>query len=139
MTAARCAEAPATATDPRTFEASFAPALVCVGRARRITNAFLSLWGVAGTPAEVVVLAVSELVTNGVEHGSGAVRLRVQYPGNVVCVEVSDGNPAPARLRPVKEDDESGRGLLLVDALAQDWGVSADGRTTWCVVSTRGY
>ncbi|GAA1894959.1 hypothetical protein GCM10009753_24800 [Streptantibioticus ferralitis] len=37
-------------------------------------------------------------------------------------IEVSDGNPSPARPRPTGITDESGRGLLLVDALAQDWG-----------------
>ncbi|MEU6406058.1 ATP-binding protein [Streptomyces sp. NPDC046985] len=132
---------PATAVAPvaakrlpqtsRAFEAAFEPEPVCVGHARRITLAFLGLWHVRGPLADNIALVVSELVSNGVEHGAGDVGLRVQYPDDEIRIEVTDGNPAPARMRSAGDDDESGRGLLLVTVLARKWGVTNDGRTTW--------
>ncbi|MGW3957329.1 ATP-binding protein [Streptomyces sp. NPDC004752] len=115
----------------RAFEAAFEPDPVCVGRARRITTAFLGLWHVRGPLADNIVLVVSELVSNAVEHGTGDVVLRVLYPDNEIRIEVTDGNPAPARMRSASDDDVSGRGLLLVTVLARKWGVTNDGRTTW--------
>ncbi|AZS72461.1 ATP-binding protein [Streptomyces lydicus] len=115
----------------RAFEAAFEPEPVCVGRARRITTAFLGLWHVRGPLADNIVLVVSELVSNAVEHGAGDVGLRVRYPDDEIRIEVTDGNPAPARMRSAGDDDVSGRGLLLVTVLARKWGVTNDGRTTW--------
>ncbi|MEV5481547.1 MULTISPECIES: ATP-binding protein [Streptomyces] len=117
----------------RSFEVSFAPAPACVACMRRITAAFLDLWNVPGPLAENIVLAVSELVTNAVEHGKGGVGLRVRYPDNELRIEVTDGNPTPAKMRRAADNDASGRGLLLVTVLAHEWGVSDGGTTTWCV------
>ncbi|WP_411150131.1 ATP-binding protein [Streptomyces sp. A30] len=134
---------PATAVAPaatkalpqtsRAFDVAFTSNPACVSRARRITRAFLSLWNVNGELAENIVLAVSELVTNAIEHGTGDVGLRVRYPDGELRIEVTDDNPAPAELRPADDEDVSGRGLFLVAVLARKWGVSGDGRSTWCV------
>lgn len=133
---------PATAVAPvpaealpqtaRTFEVAFVPDKMQVSRMRRTTAEQLRLWNVRGTLAENVVLAVSELVTNAVQHGHGAVGLRVRYVVGELRIEVTDGNPEPAELRSAGDDDVSGRGLFLVAVFARDWGVSDDGKTTWC-------
>ncbi|WP_461014582.1 ATP-binding protein [Streptomyces daliensis] len=102
---------------------AFTPEPVRVGHVRRITAAFLGLWDVEPL-VESVVLAVSELVTNAVRHGTGDVGLRVVYVPGELRVEVSDGSAAPAELRSAADDDESGRGLFLVAVLAQNWGVT---------------
>ncbi|MBR7676786.1 ATP-binding protein, partial [Streptomyces daliensis] len=107
----------------RAFEVAFTPEPVRVGHVRRITAAFLGLWDVEPL-VESVVLAVSELVTNAVRHGTGDVGLRVVYVPGELRVEVSDGSAAPAELRSAADDDESGRGLFLVAVLAQNWGVT---------------
>ncbi|MEU6379525.1 ATP-binding protein [Streptomyces sp. NPDC046909] len=134
---------PATAVAPaspeallqtsRAFDMAFAPGPACASQARRTTRAFLRLWNVNGELAENIVLAVSELVTNAFEHGTGDMGLRVWYPGDELRIEVTDDNPAPAELRVAGSEAVSGRGLFLVAVLARNWGVSADGRTTWCV------
>ena len=74
---------------------------------------------------------VNELVTNGVKYGQSWVRIRVDVEGTTVRVEVSDPGPgfSPKVGVPALEQT-SGRGLYLVDRIADRWGVSADDDTT---------
>ncbi|MFF1730777.1 ATP-binding protein [Streptomyces sp. NPDC058247] len=87
-----------------------------------------------------VQLCVSELLGNVIRHvGEGTpVRVRVARAGGaVIRVEVTDPDP---RVLPVLLDatgeDESGRGLVLLDAVARRWGVEqgAASKTVWCEV-----
>ncbi|MFH8466017.1 ATP-binding protein [Streptomyces sp. NPDC017991] len=114
------------------FAVAFTPDECRVAHMRKITAAHLRLWRVPKSTAENVILAVSELVTNGIQHGYGAVGLKAICVDGELRVEVTDGNPAPARLAQADDDDLSGRGLFLVAVLAHNWGVSDDGHTTWC-------
>ena len=117
-----------------------APSARTARRAVRDVAAALSLHG------EVAALLVSELVANAVRHGAAAdgagdVVLRV-LPGRegVLRVEVDD---ASADLPPSSSDPgpraESGRGLLLVDELAQRWGAQPipGGKRVWFEVCGR--
>ncbi|MFF4543647.1 ATP-binding protein [Streptomyces sp. NPDC001406] len=115
----------------RGFAVAFTPKEDRVGRMRRITVAHLRLWRVAGPIADDIVLAVSELVTNAVQHGDGDVALEVLYTDDEVRVEVTDGSPEPAQLSSAQPGDVSGRGLFIVAVLSLEWGVSDDGRKTW--------
>ena len=108
-------------------------------------------WGL-GDLADTIELVVSELVTNAVQAsvdhdgrpgyspdtGLACIHLRLSTDGVAALVEVWDENfqlpvPAPASL-----DDESGRGLMLVDALAERWGwnmpPSGRGKIVWALV-----
>ncbi|MGD9481834.1 ATP-binding protein [Streptomyces sp. TRM70308] len=109
--------------------------------ARLLAAHQLSAWGHPyGTPAhEAVVLVVAELAANAATHGrvagrSFAVRLQYDPAPGLVRVEVSDTHPGhPVRRVPQPEEDH-GRGLLLVDALAARWGVRdrvGPGKTVW--------
>ncbi|GHF33420.1 hypothetical protein GCM10010218_13150 [Streptomyces mashuensis] len=133
------AVAPAPATlrpqTPHAFEVAIAPDPVRVAHMRRITMAFMRHWAVPIQLARDVVVVVSELATNAIQHGHGAVRLRIRHTCNELHVEVTDDNPAPARLQAAADDDVSGRGLFLVHVLARGWGASEDGRTTWATFS----
>ena len=90
-------------------------------------------------PAEVVEAAeivVTELLTNALLHGAPPVRLvvRTDEAGTRARVEVHDGSRAlPVRPRP-SSDAMTGRGLALVDALSEGWGVA---RRTWNVCCRR--
>ena len=88
-----------------------------------------------------IQLLVSELVTNSVRHsGSRApVRLRVWPRPSGVKVEVADGGFGFATDDPRDEEmAESGRGLLILDALTDRWGVNRDGQTrVWFELSGR--
>jgi anti-sigma regulatory factor (Ser/Thr protein kinase) len=107
-----------------------------VGAARRFARWSLVYWGLsAWERADDVSLCVSELATNALLHGAPPGRgflLRVRYDGAVVRVEVHDsggGEPCVSEL-----PDEGGRGLFLVAALADKWGVGQrdPGKVVWC-------
>jgi anti-sigma regulatory factor (Ser/Thr protein kinase) len=81
-------------------------------------------------------LLVSELVTNALRYGQGGeVEFRLVITIRGMLLAVNNGSESRPRLRVVDESSETGRGLFLVAALADDWGVSPDGRTTWCTLS----
>lgn len=96
---------------------------------------------VQGIPADVVddaTLLVSELVGNAVRYGrplrTGDLQVHWDNDTEHVLVAVSDGGgPSVVRPRQVGSDATSGRGLAIVDAIADDWGVRRDdsGCTVW--------
>ncbi|MFF5963753.1 ATP-binding protein [Streptomyces collinus] len=86
-----------------------------------------------------VQLCASELVTNVIRHvGEGVpVTVRVwEEEGGRVRLGVTDPDPRalPVLVGAVGADDESGRGLALLDALAVRWGVEQEAarKTVWC-------
>ncbi|MGH3327225.1 MAG: ATP-binding protein [Streptomycetales bacterium] len=99
----------------------------------------LKLWLHAGARdvLDDAELLVSELVTNAVLHANARpwqpVRVLLWRAGAALRVEVHDPDPTPPVLMSATEGDESGRGLLLVDTLADAWGVQArpDGKSVW--------
>jgi anti-sigma regulatory factor (Ser/Thr protein kinase) len=110
-------------------------------------------WGLLDL-VDPIELVVSELITNAVRASTdhdgrprcsadsslACVRLRLSTDGIAVLVEVWDENfglPIPTR---ADLDDESGRGLLLVEALAARWGwdlhPSGRGKVVWALVGS---
>jgi two-component sensor histidine kinase len=93
---------------------------------------------------ESVVLIVSELLTNAIRHGptseQGFEVVVTVLPDGICVIEVSDSEQSmPAQGTP-GDADESGRGLRMVAALADTWGVRHRGRfgkTVWAVLGTR--
>ncbi|MET9110805.1 ATP-binding protein [Streptomyces zhihengii] len=103
-------------------------------RIRRLARASLKHWGHPGV-VDVAELCLSELLTNALCHAAGPdIDVRVYARDGECVIEVQDGSPRRPELRRVDLDDENGRGLLLIDALASAWGVSDDGTTTWCTL-----
>lgn len=105
-----------------------------VPKVRRAVREYL------GVPCPDAQLCVTELVSNVVRHvGEGTpVRVRVaRAPAGRIRVEVADPDPRalPTRLEAAAED-EYGRGLALLDAVALRWGVARRGedKTVWCEV-----
>ncbi|MFF9334779.1 ATP-binding protein [Streptomyces albogriseolus] len=103
--------------------------------ARRLVQiVILRRWGLHPKFTEDAVLLVSELVGNAVRHtGARAFGLRMRHRRGWIRVEVRDPSRALPCLMPVQEMDVSGRGLFLVDELADRWGVDllSHGKTTW--------
>ncbi|GAA2506136.1 ATP-binding protein [Streptomyces thermolineatus] len=121
-----------------------------VGRARRWARSRLSGSGIdADEPLhEVLVLLISELVTNAVVHTGCPAVLRMRLPREApgaragcrargtVRVEVADASGLPPRPRQARKEDTGGRGLELVDGLADRWGWHREGagKRIWCEI-----
>ncbi|MFG3250652.1 ATP-binding protein [Streptomyces sp. NPDC048187] len=115
-----------------------------VGRARRWARSRLAGSGIrADEPlAETLVLLVSELVTNAVVHTGRSAVLRLVLPGPVteetkeavVRLEVEDASDRAPVPRCAGGEATGGRGLALVDGLADRWGWSREGtgKRIWC-------
>ncbi|MEU8686983.1 ATP-binding protein [Streptomyces sp. NPDC048665] len=99
-----------------------------------------------GAPCSDAELCVTELVTNVIRHvGEGTlVRVRViRADGDRIRVEVTDpaGQALPLPLsRSAALDDEEGRGLALLAAMALRWGVErgVEAKTVWCELGDAG-
>ncbi|MFF2846935.1 ATP-binding protein [Streptomyces sp. NPDC058001] len=115
-----------------------------VGRARRWARSRLAGSGIqADEPlAETLILLVSELVTNAVVHTGCPAVLRILLSGRpeaapaTVRLEVADSSECPPRPRHADGDETNGRGLELVDGLADRWGWQPEGagKQIWCEI-----
>jgi anti-sigma regulatory factor (Ser/Thr protein kinase) len=93
-------------------------------QARSTVRRALAAWGMTGLSADAELLA-SELVANATEHASGTPvslalhrrQVTVDHVAGIVC-EVSDGSPLIPQPRAAGLNDERGRGLAIVAALA---------------------
>ncbi|MFI6639454.1 ATP-binding protein [Streptomyces sp. NPDC050504] len=112
-----------------------------VGRARRWARSRLVGSGIKDDEpiAETLILLISELVTNAVVHTGCPAVLRMLF-GDTVRVEVADSSNRPPRPRHAEGDDTNGRGLELVDGLADRWGWQPEGagKSIWCEVDRGG-
>ena len=111
------------------------------GLARQATHEALAAWQVAHLE-ETAVLLVSELVTNAVRHartGGTAVVLRLETAGSWLRIEVHDADPNWPEPRTPDRLDGSGFGFVLIDALADKWGVreATIGKAVWAELDTR--
>lgn len=114
-----------------------------VGRARRWARSRLAGSGIGDDEplAETLVLLISELVTNAVVHTGCPAVLRMLFGADgpaagTVRVEVADTSDRPPLQRHAKGEDTNGRGLELVDGLADRWGWQREGagKSIWCEV-----
>jgi anti-sigma regulatory factor (Ser/Thr protein kinase) len=98
------------------------------GRARRLVSDVLSTWGRA-EDSEIAQLLVSEVVTNAVRHVPHGRALEVRVTADATSIKIAVGDDSVLRpvMRVSGDDDESGRGMHLVAALATQWGVADDG------------
>ncbi|KHL12868.1 UNVERIFIED_CONTAM: hypothetical protein LK11_34775 [Mumia flava] len=112
-----------------------APEPAAVPQARRFLRSTLASWGVDGRAGEAAELCLSELVTNVVMHTGSGCGVRVLLDRGVLTTTVRDcgaSRPTPVS-RPVDPLGVHGRGLQIVEALADRWGSELDGvgTTVW--------
>jgi anti-sigma regulatory factor (Ser/Thr protein kinase) len=104
--------------------------------ARHFATSTLHDWNF-GQLADSVRLIVSELTTNALVHGAGeTLTVTLSHAAPRLRVAVTDhggGIPVP---RIPRDDEESGRGLLIVGALSAAWGMVSEsgGKTVWAEV-----
>ncbi|UXY20015.1 ATP-binding protein [Streptomyces cynarae] len=122
------------------WDVAFAAEPEEVGALRRILRLRLGLWGLHDV-VDSAQLCVSELVANVINHvGRGTPStLAVSMSGTHLRIEVRDPDTrALPTLLDAGAEAESGRGVALVDAVADRWGVQllADQKVTWCELAT---
>ncbi|MFI0942486.1 ATP-binding protein [Streptomyces sp. NPDC021020] len=136
-----CAPGPgADGNPPLVVEKSWPHGPRSAGRARRLLVSSLDTWSLPHL-ADDAALVVSELVSNSVQHAreprGHVIRTRFERLDAAVRIEVHDANPGAPAPRTPTPDDESGRGLALVDSItAGRWGVSERegiGKMVWAV------
>jgi anti-sigma regulatory factor (Ser/Thr protein kinase) len=111
-----------------------------VGAARRFIAARTAAWSFPEPAADQLVLIGSELVTNAVLHARTELTLTLELREDRVRISVKDRSKAPATLRHYRADALTGRGLGVVAALSDRWGVSTapDGKVVWAELRADG-
>lgn len=132
----------------RVFRQRFSPTRKAARLARLLAVHQLHEWGLpySSDSSDIAALIVAELAANAVTHGrvpgrDFELRLAIDAAG-LLRIEVSDTRterrlpPPPPTTPPT--DVESGRGLLLVEALAETWGVTERqvGKKVWATLRT---
>ncbi len=123
----------------RVTTSEFEATTAAVPAARRWTRRWLEAWGLQGL-IDVAGLLVSELVTNAVVHAGCGPVVTLAATGGSAYIGVVDDEPRLPGRPPVSTEQaeraflaEGGRGLILVDALADEWGTTslATGKELW--------
>ena len=106
------------------------------GTARRAVQEALTAAGLE-VMLDDALLLVSELVTNAVVHAGTELELLIDIGPGLARIEVIDHGPGlPVRHGDPDDTREDGRGIFLLDALAQEWGTRhfAGGKSVWFVL-----
>lgn len=87
--------------------------------------------------SHAVLVCTDELVTNAILHVESDIDVVVQCGDGMVRVEVHDGSRRPPLRQVPPVDADHGRGLLLVEAMSERWGVASTegGKAVWFEVS----
>ncbi|MGN6089641.1 MAG: ATP-binding protein [Actinomycetes bacterium] len=109
--------------------------------ARDVVGRLLAVWGpgLRGSAeiGDAALLVTSELVTNAVEHARPSHTLELEIDIDVedaeLVIALSDGSALRPVARELTDSSERGRGIALVEALAQEWGVEDrhPGKRVW--------
>jgi len=114
---------------------TLAPEPRSAGAARATVRDTLERWGQPDL-ADTACLLVNEILTNAIQHARCPIRMHLCRAANEIIVEVTDDSPQFPERRLPGDDEEDGRGLQVVDALATSWGtrLAVPGKTVWCTL-----
>ncbi len=89
---------------------------------------------------EAVELMVSELATNAVQHARSDFDLTIRRTRGQLRIEIRDRGQGQPALRSPTPQENSGRGLRIVEAMSSEWGVLADseGKLVWFTMPAQG-
>jgi anti-sigma regulatory factor (Ser/Thr protein kinase) len=116
----------------RTVRRTFPLDPTSASAARRFVSDVLTQWRLEQLIHQATLMT-SELVTNSVLHTSGELKLALFADGERLHVEVVDHSERLPALQNPDADAPGGRGLLIIEALAENWGVDARavGKAVW--------
>jgi anti-sigma regulatory factor (Ser/Thr protein kinase) len=88
---------------------------------------------------EAVELMATELATNCVQHAQTAFELTIDHGQGQIRIEVRDTGPGRPVPRSPTPSERTGRGLRIVEAMSDSWGIdpSSRGKTVWFTVPQR--
>lgn len=109
-------------TDTLASSATFPAATESAAAARQFVKEALRRRGCAPEAIETATLLTSEVVTNAVVHARTGFRLHLHVAPKLIRVEVDDEGMGAAVLTYAGDDEVRGRGLYIVDTLADRWG-----------------
>jgi anti-sigma regulatory factor (Ser/Thr protein kinase) len=91
----------------------------------------------AGVDPDAAVLATSEVVSNVVRHARTHFELHIVPGEHMLRVEISDGASVIPAVRDLTDEEEGGRGLHVIEAVVESWGVevTGKGKTVWFEVA----
>ncbi|MGA5821934.1 ATP-binding protein [Kitasatospora sp. NPDC094028] len=119
-------ESRSTARRPRPFAARLDSRPDSTPLARHLLRAYLSALPTGDCYRDVAELLLGELFANAVQYSDapddGLIEVRFALVDDHLRLEVHDGGSGRPALRSAAHDDEHGRGVFLVDALAERWG-----------------
>lgn len=123
---------------PVTHERSYEPTPDSIRAARRFVEDLLADLHADRESVEAARVVTSELATNAVIHAGTGFVLTFSA-GPTLCIKVSDGDPTFPVRRPADIGRIGGRGLTLLDGLADEWGSTPTpaGKCVWAVLPFR--
>lgn len=107
---------------------------------RRQIRADLVELDVAAESTDMALLVATELVGNAVRHSTpsrdGMLNVQWDLDADTLTIQVSDSSPQMPRRRQPTADQPDGRGLGIIEALAESWGAEAvqGGKRVWAKV-----
>ena len=116
------------------------PAQACrVRTVRAFVSGLLKCWGVTGQDRDSAVLVVSELAGNAAQHGGSEMTVSVSLAAQDLCIDVVDTGSSTDLPRPrgTCADEEHGRGLGIVECLAEWIDIRAQPDSWHCGVGLR--
>lgn len=115
-----------------TARRSFSNDKAAVGEARRFVSEVLED-GLPATLVDTAILLTSEVVSNAVLHARSAPTVAVRLASDRVRVEVDDSSPALPVRKHYGIEATTGRGLMLLETLADRWGAErvGSGKRVW--------
>ncbi|MFB8172519.1 ATP-binding protein [Kitasatospora purpeofusca] len=128
---------------PRTFAARLDSRTASTPTARHLLRAYLSALPTGDRYTDIAELLLGELFANAVQHSDAPddrlVEIRIALIGDRLRLEVHDAGTGRPSVHPATPEDEHGRGLFLVNELAERWGccprAGGVGKFVWALVA----
>ncbi|WP_406114090.1 ATP-binding protein [Kitasatospora purpeofusca] len=128
---------------PRTFAARLDSRTASTPTARHLLRAYLSALPTGDRYTDIAELLLGELFANAVQHSDAPddrlVEIRIALIGDRLRLEVHDAGNGRPSVHPATPEDEHGRGLFLVNELAERWGccprAGGVGKFVWALVA----
>ncbi|WP_045702735.1 ATP-binding protein [Streptomyces rubellomurinus] len=132
-----------TCCHPRAFVTRLASDTDATPHARRLLRAYLAGLPTGSLYSEIAELLLGELFTNAAQHSDAPddrlIEIRFAVTNGLLRIEVHDAGTGRPTLRPPTLTDERGRGLHLVNELAERWGccprAGGIGKFVWALIA----